>query len=68
MWWELTVGSDARGLDYSGDSLAIGADGTVLQDMTNKNGAARVVLSGAALQRYRESFPCQLDADSFQLD
>lgn len=62
------VGSDARGLDYSGDSLAIGADGTVLQDMTNKNGAARVVLSGAALQRYRESFPCQLDADSFQLD
>lgn len=61
------IGSDARGLDYSGDSLAIAADGTVLHDMANENGAARVVLSGAALQSYREGFPCQLDADSFQL-
>ncbi|MBP6682423.1 MAG: amidohydrolase [Halioglobus sp.] len=61
------IGSDARGLDYSGDSLAVAADGTVLHDMANENGAARVVLSGAALQSYREGFPCQLDADSFQL-
>jgi len=61
------IGSDARGLDYSGDSLAIAADGTLLHDMANENGAARVVLSGAALQTYREGFPCQLDADSFQL-
>ena len=61
------IGSDARGLDYSGDSLAIAADGTVLHDMANENGAARVVLSGAALHTYREGFPCQLDADSFQL-
>jgi hypothetical protein len=36
--------------------------------MENENGAARVILSGAALQSYRENFPCQLDADSFQLD
>ena len=62
------IGSDARGLDYSGDSMAIAADGSVLSDMTNENGAARVILSGAALQNYRESFPCQLDADGFQLD
>jgi omega-amidase len=62
------IGSDARGLNYSGDSLAIGADGAVLQDMTNESGAARVVLSGAALQSYKEGFPCQLDADTFQLD
>ncbi len=62
------IGSDARGQDYSGDSLVIGADGKLLKDMANENGAARVVLSGAALQNYREGFPCQLDADSFQLD
>ena len=62
------IGSDARGLDYSGDSMAIAADGSILSDMTNENGAARVILSGAALQNYRESFPCQLDADGFQLD
>lgn len=62
------VGSDARGLDYSGDSLAVAADGTLLRDMANEKGTARVILSGAALQSYRESFPCQLDADSFQLE
>jgi len=62
------VGSDARGLDYSGDSLAIAADGTLIRDMGNENGSARVILSGAALQSYREGFPCQLDADSFQLE
>ena len=62
------IGSDANGLEYSGDSLAVAADGTLLKDMGNENGAARVVLDGAALQAYRESFPCQLDADSFQLD
>ena len=62
------IGSDANGLEYCGDSLAVAADGTLLKDMGNENGAARVVLDGAALQAYRESFPCQLDADSFQLD
>ena len=62
------IGSDARGLDYSGDSLAIGADGVLLKDMLNENGAARIILSGAELQSYREGFPSQLDADSFQLD
>jgi len=62
------VGSDANGLDYSGDSLAIAADGDRLLDAGNESGAARVVLDGAALQSYREAFPCQLDADGFQLD
>ena len=62
------IGSDARGLDYSGDSLAVAGDGELVRDLQDENGAARVTLSGAALQTYRESFPCQLDADTFQLD
>jgi omega-amidase len=62
------IGSDARGLDYSGDSLAVAADGQILLDTLNKNGAARIELDGAALQNYREEFPCQLDADRFQLE
>jgi predicted amidohydrolase len=62
------VGSDASGLDYSGDSLAIAADGEVLLDMLDIDGAARVVLDGAALENYRESFPCHLDADSFRVE
>jgi omega-amidase len=62
------IGADARGLSYSGDSLAIAADGTLLKDTLNESGAAQIVLDGAALLQYREGFPCQLDADSFQLD
>jgi omega-amidase len=61
------IGSDARGLSYSGDSLAIAADGSMLADLQNDSGAVSVVLNGAALQDYRERFPCQLDADDFQL-
>ena len=62
------VGSDARGLDYSGDSLAIAADGALLKDAMNENGAIQVVLDRTALQEYREGFPCQLDADQFRLE
>jgi hypothetical protein len=36
--------------------------------MQNEHGAAHVILDGAAVENYRERFPCQLDADSFQLD
>lgn len=61
------IGADARGLSYSGDSLAVAADGSILLDALNENGAAQVILDGAALQSYREGFPCQLDADRFQL-
>lgn len=61
------IGSDARGLDYSGDSLAIAADGQLLADLENDNGAVSVVLSGAALEEYRDNFPCHLDADHFTL-
>ena len=62
------IGADARGLSYSGDSLAIAADGNILLDAMDANGAASVVLDSAALHTYRETFPCQLDADRFQLE
>ena len=62
------IGSDASGLDYSGDSLAIAADGEILLDMLERSGAARVILDGAALEKYRETFPCHLDADSFRVE
>jgi predicted amidohydrolase len=62
------IGSDANGLDYSGDSMVISADGAVLWDALNGDGAARIILDGAALEKYRESFPCHLDADGFQVE
>jgi predicted amidohydrolase len=62
------IGSDARGLDYSGDSLAVSADGILQADLENRSGGVAVQLDAAALQAYRESFPCHLDADDFQVE
>lgn len=62
------IGQDAKGWEYQGDSLAIAADGEILADRGSLNGTARVVLDGAKLEAYRESFPCHLDADAFRLD
>jgi len=61
------IGEDASGLDYSGDSMAVNAEGQVLADLENRNGTVSVLLSGADLLAYRERFPCHLDADDFQL-
>jgi omega-amidase len=62
------IGADAKGLDYSGDSLAVAADGEILLDALNENGAVQLVLDSAALQTYRDAFPCQMDSDSFLLE
>lgn len=62
------VGEDANGLAYSGDSLVVAADGKLLWDGLNEIGAARITLDGAALSAYRDSFPCHMDADAFQLN
>jgi predicted amidohydrolase len=62
------IGSDANGLEYSGDSLAVAADGVLLEDMADRADVALVTLDGAALHAYRESFPCHLDADEFSLN
>ncbi|MEM9257439.1 MAG: amidohydrolase [Pseudomonadota bacterium] len=61
------IGSDARGLEYSGDSLVVAADGELLCDALRENGAASITLNGTALLKYREDFPCHLDADAFQV-
>jgi omega-amidase len=62
------IGADAKGLDYSGDSLAVAADGEILLDALNENGAVQLVLDSAALQTYRDAFPCQMDSDGFLLE
>jgi omega-amidase len=62
------IGADARGLEYSGDSLAVAADGEILLDALDENGATQVTLDSTALQTYREEFPCQLDSDVFVLE
>jgi len=61
------IGADANGLDYSGDSMAIDAQGNALIDMQAREGVATATLSMDALQAWREQFPAHLDADEFQL-
>lgn len=59
------IGSDANGLDYAGDSLAVAADGQLLLDMQNSKAASTVTLQADRQQRYRERFPFAADADNF---
>lgn len=61
------IGADAKGRTYSGDSLAIAADGTLIKDAEDSSGAFTIRLDAAALADYRASFPCHLDADRFTL-
>lgn len=62
------VGSDDNGLAYSGDSLALAADGQLLLDCQDMSGVFSVRLDYQAMARYRGKFPCHKDADSFRLD
>lgn len=61
------LGSDGNGLDYSGDSLVLAADGQTLMDCEDKAGVFSTSLNYQAMVRYRSKFPCYRDADSFQL-
>jgi len=61
------VGSDANGLEYSGDSLAITGDGVVVIDMKDSRDVAQLVFKGSELFQYREQFPCHMDADRFEI-
>lgn len=62
------IGSDANGLDYSGDSLAVDARGEILADLEDRETLETVTFDGAALAAYRETFPAHLDADDFTLE
>ncbi len=62
------IGADAKGWQYSGDSLAIGADGDMLLDMQSRSGIEDITFSADVLKAWREQFPAHLDADSFTLD
>ncbi|MEM0953866.1 MAG: amidohydrolase [Pseudomonadota bacterium] len=61
------TGSDGNGLDYTGDSLAIAADGELLLDCDSTEGLHHVTLKSEPLLRYRSKFQALDDADDFVL-
>ena len=61
------VGRDDNGLDYSGDSVILDAEGKPLAEPESDIGVFTATLSAQALKAYRERFPAYLDADEFRL-
>ena len=62
------IGTDAKGWEYKGDSLAIDAQGSIQVDMANHEGIVSTVFSAEALLKWREQFPANLDSDGFTLN
>jgi predicted amidohydrolase len=61
------VGRDENNLNYSGDSLAITADGQLALDLKDHEVASITTFSAQELSAYRRRFPFYLDADSYSL-
>jgi predicted amidohydrolase len=62
------IGTDGKGLEYSGDSLVVDPRGRLLADPGGEPGLAFATLDLAALRDFRDRFPAHLDADRFTLD
>lgn len=61
------IGVDNKGNDYSGDSLALDANGKAQLNPGSEAGVFTTTFSAASLNQCREKFPAHLDADQFQL-
>ncbi len=61
------TGTDAKGIDYSGDSAVITPKGEYLLSLGLADLVQTVVLDREALDHFRAAFPAYLDADQFTL-
>ena len=61
------VGTDGKGLVYTGDSQILDFQGESLLGAGEADGVFTVSLSATELSAYRERFPANLDADDFEL-
>ena len=62
------IGEDGKGLEYSGDSLLVDFKGQALLDGPPGEPFIKTgLLSGEALQQFRQTFPAWQDADHFDL-
>lgn len=62
------IGSDANGLNYSGDSLVVDPKGRLVLDMQDNAAVETRSLSHSDLLDYRDAFPAHFDADNFDMD
>ncbi len=62
------VGTDGKGIVYSGDSVLVDPRGTVVAGLEpGQEGHFTIVLDHAALEEFRARFPVALEADDFTL-
>jgi predicted amidohydrolase len=62
------VGTDGKGLEYSGDSAVIDFMGQPLAEPGSAEGVTTATVSADALAAHRAHFPAMLDADRFHID
>lgn len=61
------VGKDKNDLVYQGDSVVVSFKGEEIVHLLEEESIQTTSISRDALQEFREKFPAQLDADSFEL-
>lgn len=61
------VGKDGNDVSYSGGSALIDYYGNDLANLGDRGGHATVTLDADSLQRFRERFPFDIDADTFAI-
>jgi omega-amidase len=62
------IGTDAQGLQYSGDSLFTDYKGQLLADAAATDGNIIQHIKLTELRQFRQAFPTYLDADNFTLN
>lgn len=62
------VGTDGKGLNYTGDSCLINAYGTILTNISPEQVQVETVdIDLESLRQFRQKFPVWMDADRFQI-
>lgn len=61
------IGTDGKGLAYTGDSQVLDFQGESLFNAGEADGVFRVTLDASELAAYRARFPASLDADEFNI-
>lgn len=59
------IGTDGKGIPYSGDSQVINSYGEVVVQLKDKETVQTITLSKASIEKHRAIFPVGWDADSF---
>ena len=61
------IGPDGHGIEYTGDSVVRDWRGEALVRFGSEPAVQTAVLERESLERFRDKFPAQLDADDFEL-